>query len=426
MKMNLMLQRKHQEYPSFSNYINHDFKGCNLMDLDEGWKMEMLELWCMQKYKGNYELKDHQLSISLPKIWLRLIRDNKIENRAMFWKITLFVILTWPFQLIQRLVFNRKIKSVDLEKQPPVFILGHWRSGTTHLHYTLAKDPQFSYLGSYQAFLMNVVLLGRTWLKTILSPLMPKTRPQDNIKMTVDAPAEEEQPLTNMSNYSGMQSFFFPKNISYHDKFNLFKGIRPFEKRRWQRHYTYLLKLISYANGERQLLLKNPHNTGRVLELLELFPNAKFVFIHRDPYSVFHSSCHLYHTVLKSQFLHEFSDVEIEERVLYNFETTMGKYLEERHLIPKKNLVEVSFDELEQNPMATVEKIYQGIGLDGLENARPLIEEYLKSVEGYSKNRFPKLEESQIEAINQRWDFAFSTWNYEKRGESRLFRASTF
>lgn len=367
----------------------------------------------MGKYKGNYEVTDHQLSITLPKIWYRLVRDNKITNRKMFWQITLFVAFTWPFQMLQKILFNRRIKKVDLEKQPPLFILGHWRSGTTHLHYLMAQDKRFGYLSNYQAFLLNVVLLGRTWLKVILSPLMPDKRPQDNVKMSVDAPAEEEQPFTNISNYSGMHSFFFPKNISYHDKFNLFKGMRPFEKRRWQRHYTYLLKLISYANGEKPLLLKNPHNTGRVLELLELFPNAKFVFIHRNPYEVFHSTCHLYHTMIKSQFLHEFSDGEIEERVLYNFETVMAKYLEERNLIPRGHLIEISFEELEKTPMACMERIYSHLSLPDFHVVKADVQAYIDSVNDYQKNRFPELEPEQIRAINQRWAFAFEAWGYE-------------
>lgn len=378
----------------------------------------------MRKYKGNYEVKDHQLSISSPKTWLRLIRENTITNRSMFWRIWLFVLLTWPFQLLQRLLFNHKIRRVDLVKQPPLFIIGHWRSGTTHLHYLMAQDIRFSYLSNYQAFLLNVVLLGRTWLKVILSPLMPDKRPQDNIKVTVDAPAEEEQPLTNITKYSGMHSFFFPKNISYHDKYNLFKGIKPVEKRRWQKHYTYLLKLISYANGERPLLLKNPHNTSRVLELLELFPQAKFVFIHRNPYEIFHSTCHLYHTMLRSQFLHAFSDEEIEERVYYNFETIMGKYLEERNLIPKKHLVEISFEELDNDPMGTIEKIYGHLSLPDIEKVRPEMERYVQSVHNYSKNKFPELETKQITTINQRWDFAFKVWGYQKIGEKEVVEIS--
>lgn len=369
----------------------------------------------MKKLKGNYEVKDHQLSISLPKIWLRLIRTNKITNRAMFWKITSFVFLTWPFQWIQKVIFNRRIKKVNLQKNPPVFILGHWRSGTTHLHYLMSKDPQFSYLSNYKAFLLNVSLLGRTWLKFILSPLMPDKRPQDNVPMSVDAPAEEEQPFTNLSTRSGMHSFFFPKNTSYHEKYNLFRGITRREKRLWKRDYTYLLKLISYSDGgNRQLVLKNPHNTGRVKELLELFPNAKFVFIHRNPYEVFHSSRHLYHTMIKSQFLHEFSDEEVDNRVFYNFTSTMRKYANEAHLIPEGNLIEVSYEELDQDPMQTMEKIYSELNLQNFDEAREHMQEYLSKVSNYKKNSFPDLDEEYIRRINTEWDFAFRQWNYEK------------
>lgn len=369
----------------------------------------------MKKLKGNYEVKDHQLSMSLPKVWLKLIRDNTISNRTMFWKITAFVFLTWPFQLIQRWIFNRRIKKVDLQNNPPVFILGHWRSGTTHLHYLMSKDPQFSYLSNYKAFLLNISLLGRTWLKFILSPLMPDKRPQDNVPMTVDAPAEEEQPFTNISTRSGMLSFFFPKNQSYHDKYNLFRGITQREKKLWQKDYTYLLKLISYTDGgQKPLVLKNPHNTGRVKQLLELFPNAKFVFIHRNPYEVFHSSRHLYHTMIKSQFLHEFSDEEVDDRVFYNFTSTMKKYVNEADLIPEGNLVEISFEELDQQPLETMEKIYNDLNIGQFDQAKPHMQDYLSKVSNYKKNNFPHLDDEYIQRINTEWDFAFQNWNYEK------------
>lgn len=369
----------------------------------------------MAKVDPGFEVKDHQLSITLPKIWFRLLRQNKIDNKKMALRISLFIFLTWPFQLIQRLLFNHKINKVDLEKNPPLFILGHWRSGTTHLHYIFARDKQFGYLSNYQAFLLNVALLGRTWLKVLLSPLMPDRRPQDNVKMSVNEPAEEEQPFTNISNYSGMQSFFFPKNISYHDKFNTFKGIKPFEKRRWKRHYTYLLKLISYCNGQKPLVLKNPHNTGRTFELLELFPKAKFVFIHRNPYEVYHSSVHLYKKMIKSQFLQDFSDEEIEERVFYNFTTTMSKYLEERCFIDENHLIEISFEELEEQPETTIAKIYHQLGLQGLQSAWPDIKAYLNDVKQYKKNEFPPLSEATIARINTEWRFAFDAWGYEIR-----------
>ncbi len=367
-----------------------------------------------KKNKKEVEIKDHQLSISYLKIWWRLLRDNKINNWSMVYRIWGFVLFTQIFQLLQSIFFSWRVKKTDIFSRQPLFILGHWRSGTTHLHYMFARDPQFAFLNNYQAFLINIVLLGRGWLKFILSPLMPKGRPQDNIKMSVDEPAEEEQPLTNMTACSGMHTFFFPKNISYYNKFNLFKGIRKGEKRRWRRNYIYLLKLIAYANGKRPLLLKNPHNTSRVKELLEIFPNAKFIYIHRHPYDVYHSTVHLYNKTISTQFLQDFSHEETIDRVLYCYETTMRKYYDERNLIPKGNLVEVSFDELEKDGMATAQRIYNTLNLPNFEEAQPHIQAYLNDVKDYKKNEFIALD-SEIKArIDASWDFAFKIEGYSK------------
>lgn len=368
----------------------------------------------MAKKKKEIEIKDHQLSISYLKIWWRLLRENKIDNWAMVYRIWGFVLITQIFQLIQSLFFSWRVKRTDIHTRQPLFILGHWRSGTTHLHYMMARDPQFAFLNNYQAFLINVVLLGRGWLKFILSPLMPDGRPQDNIKMSVNEPAEEEQPLTNMTACSGMHSFFFPRNISYYEKFNLFKGIRKGEKRRWRRNYTYLLKLISYVNGKRPLLLKNPHNTSRVKELLEIFPNAKFIYIHRNPYDVYHSTVHLYKKTISTQFLQDFSQEETVDRILYCYETTMRKYYDERSLIPKENLVEVSFEELEKNGMATAEKIYSHLRLPGFSEAQPHIQKYFEEVKNYEKNKFVQLSPEIKERIDASWDFAFEIEGYSK------------
>ena len=62
----------------------------------------------------------------------------------------------WPRSLIQTAVaasnsvvarierrrFGPRIEATEV--QAPLFILGHYRSGTTHLHNLLALDPQFA------------------------------------------------------------------------------------------------------------------------------------------------------------------------------------------------------------------------------------------------------------------------------------------
>src|ERR1043165_9972203 len=100
-----------------------------------------------------YRLKDYlnlpthtAMGISLPK-WLNLLWKNKFAVDFQYWPkalfITLTVLLNVPFQLFEQLWFNKKIKNTKVA--PPVFILGHPRSGTTFLQYVLSKDPNFAY-----------------------------------------------------------------------------------------------------------------------------------------------------------------------------------------------------------------------------------------------------------------------------------------
>jgi omega-hydroxy-beta-dihydromenaquinone-9 sulfotransferase len=338
----------------------------------------------------------HQLFFAKPKIWFALLSQNNIDKK--YWHksilISLITILLIPLQWIQTILYKKKIRSVDLNQDPPIFILGHWRSGTTHLHYILHQDLQFGTLSNYQAFLFNIALLSRTSLKWILGPLMPPTRPQDNTVFDLNKPAEEEQPLSTMSTRTGMHTWHFPKDTSYFRKYNLFQGITAKEKKAWQRAYTKCLQNISFFNNGKKLVLKNPHNTSRVKELLELFPNAKFIFIHRDPIEVFLSTRHLYKAMVSSQFLQEVSATSIDDKIIDNYKEIIGKYLKERQLIPAGNLIEMSYHELLQSPYTEVERIYRTLNLPNYDQAKPEIHSYLNSTIKYETNDYSDLSES--------------------------------
>ena len=361
--------------------------------------------------------EENQLYISRVSVWKKLFRDNEISERYKYRaaKIRMISRLFVPLKFLQRLIYDRKIKKVDLEKNPPVFILGHWRSGTTHLHYVFAEDPRLGVLSNFQCFVFNIALITRTFLKPVTGWVMPEKRPQDNVKVTPDKPGEEEQPLCTISTCSGFHSFFVPKNRSYFEKFNLFKGISEKERKEFKRKYIYVLKSIALYNNDKPLLLKNPHNTSRVKELLEMFPDAKFIFLHRDPYDVYNSTVRLYEKGVPTQVLQDITPEDVEEEVMYHFTETLKKYLDERHLIPKKNLVEVSFKELEDRPMEVIENIYNSINLPGFNNAKGPIKKYLDSVSDYQKNRFADMPNRLVKRINSEWDFFFKAFNYKKR-----------
>ena len=366
--------------------------------------------------KKSTKLKGHLLYNSLPHVWRELKRDNKIEGiykkKAAYISWMVFYVLP-PLVWLQKVIFGKRIEAEDLSKKQPIFILGHWRSGTTHLHYLFHRDPQFGTLSNYQSFLYNIAMLSKSWLKVILSPLMPETRPQDNVKVNPDLPAEEEQPLSVMSTKSGFHTWNFPSNRSYFDKYNTFKGISATEKKEWQEAYQTVLKNISFFNDGKQLVLKNPHNTSRVKELLELYPDSKFIFIHRNPYDVFVSTRHLMFRAVRVSFLEFISHEAIEDMIFYFFTNTMKKYIAERDLIPKANLVEVSFDQMEADSGAQIERMYRELNLPGYAEAKPNFDEYLASVKNYKKNKFRHIRPEIQERINKEWKFAFDEWGYE-------------
>ena len=74
--------------------------------------------------------------------YIKVILSNKISIKYIFHVLITFliVILITPFQLIDKLIFLfRKNKKIN----DPIFIIGHWRRGTTLLHNVLCKNNNF-------------------------------------------------------------------------------------------------------------------------------------------------------------------------------------------------------------------------------------------------------------------------------------------
>ena len=88
------------------------------------------------------------------------------------------------------------------------------------------------------------------------------------------------------------------------------------------------------ASGGKRLVVKNCAHTGRLPTLLELFPNAKFIHIHRNPYDVFLSTLHMHRTVLLRSQLQKIEPDRVEAHVLGFYDLLMRRFLAERSLIP--------------------------------------------------------------------------------------------
>ena len=316
-----------------------------------------------------------------------------------------------PLHLWERMRYGRRISQVMIDS-PPVFIIGHWRSGTTHLHNLMSQDPTFGYVSTYQAMVPDFSLVGPQWLKSWLTRIFPMKRPMDNMLWPMDAPQEEEIPLAKMMPYSFYTQFLFPhKTLQIFDKYVLLHGASQRVVAEFKRKYYRLLQIATLQAGGKRLLLKNPVNTARIRLLLELFPNAKFVHIHRSPYDVFSSTRHLHQTLLQITTLQDIKERNPDDTILSLYDALMQRFFAERELIPDGNYAEVRFEDLEREPLKELSRVYKTLNLPGFMEAEQRFRAYIATQKTYRKNRF-ELSAEERARIEEHWAFAFSQLGY--------------
>ena len=298
------------------------------------------------------------------------------------------------------------------EIKAPIFIIGHWRSGTTYLHNLLSQDPRFAYCTLFQT-LANDMCVFNKWTKWLFQFIIPKIRPMDYMNFSVDNPQEEEHAMARISPYSFYHQWCFPRRgRSFFEDYVLFRNLPKLKRKKWKETYLSVLQRASLAMDNKRLLLKNPVNTARIKLLLELFPDAKFIFIHRNPYNVFKSTRRLYERTLRITQLQHINQDEIDDNILYFYRNLIEKYLADRHEIPKNNLVELSYENLVSNPQENLHKIYDQLEIPGYNNAALGFEKYIAEQSQFITNSYCPLPSHLIDRINQDWHFAFKQWQY--------------
>lgn len=316
---------------------------------------------------------------------------------------------------IQNRKYHNSLENTAL-REDPLFIIGHWRSGTTFVHNVLAKDKRFGYTTTYQTVFPNIVLWGQSFFKGTMASIMPDKRPADNMELNVDLPQEEEFALSNMTSCNYYNFWFFPKHMmEYCSKYLTFKGATKEEKEEFQRVFQKLVKISMANTGGERYLSKNPPHTARVKELLEIYPNAKFIYLMRNPYTVLESTRNFFYKTIKPLQLHNISEKEFDKSIIEVYKEVYKKYEEDKYLIPKGNLIEMKFEDFEQDASLMTQRIYTELSLGNYDIAKIEIERYLNTKKGYKKNAY-KYAPEVIETVEREWKFAIEQWGYDLEG----------
>ncbi len=346
---------------------------------------------------------------------LELKKDFPIEKGygGLFWKSAAVSAITMPFRFAERLFTDGKVKRYQVE-QDPVFILGHWRSGTTYLHNILSQDPQYGYVTTFQGVFPEVLLFGpnKFIFKNFMKAIMPKKRPGDNIELNADFPQEEEFALSNRTKVNYYYFFYFPQFMRelYH-KYVAFDTVDNTVIEHWKSEYLRLVKKAMINTKGQRYISKNPPHTARIKQILEMFPNAKFIHICRNPITVLLSTRKFF-TVISDQLrLQGITEDELVDNILYVYKELEGKYLAERSLIPEDNLLEIKYEEFVQTPIEHLRDIYSRLNLGDFGALEPTFQAYADKKKNYKKN-VHKIRRSLVDKILKEWDFAIKEYGY--------------
>lgn len=249
----------------------------------------------------------------------------------------------------------------------PVIVIGPMRSGTTRMHRLLASDRRFSHMRSFETispvpgpdFEFGTpdprISLARR-IMAVARLANPRTL---NIHPTGPMEPEEELGLL-VNSFWGMKNeaqWFVPSYGRWcetHDATGAYRQL------------ARLLKLVGWSqqvSSLRSWLLKTPQHMLDLPALLEVFPDARLIFTHRDPLSVVGSAASLAwnQAIIYSDHA---DPTRIGEEWLRKTRLQIERMRAVRDRIPRERMIDVHYEEMEGDWCTAMGRVYEFLGLD--------------------------------------------------------------
>jgi omega-hydroxy-beta-dihydromenaquinone-9 sulfotransferase len=355
----------------------------------------------------------HSLTGIAPGPWFQLLRQaGGIEPKRLadITKISLRGLQGMPLALRETRLTRARIAEHRMDPRP-LFIIGHFRSGTTLLHDLLAHDPAFVYPTTFQVFFPRLFVTGKELLSPAFERSLPPHRHGDRVAVTVDGPHEDEFALGQMSPLGFYHALYFPKRGRELFDRSVFLDDES-DRALWNSLYTRFLSKVSLEGGGRPLLVKNPAHSGRIPLLLTLFPQARFIHIHRNPFAVYLSTLHFFRRFVDRYAFQRISDTELDQLVLYFYQRLMTRLFDDLPRIPNGQLAHVCYEQLVRDPATTVERAYRTLRLDLPEPLRDATGEAARLQKTFETNTH-LLDPSSRQALREHCGFALDRLGYD-------------
>jgi hypothetical protein len=312
---------------------------------------------------------------------IRLALTDNLNPKRLLVHITLIVLLSlWAvsnfiFLTLDRIFFPLFQKT---EIKEPVFIVGNARSGTTLFHRLLCGDEEnYVYFRMWELVLPSLVQKRSIhFIFATLKRISPKahqglidweagllTELKKQHPIGVNNP-EEDELLLLTSFSSAMLNILFP----YPDDLEhlvIFEQ-RPVRTRQKILNFYKgcIQRQLYFYGSDRTLVSKNPAFVSKMRDLSTAFPDAKFIYLVRNPFETIPSLLKLL-TSMWDELGIDSSHVDNSLRALVDGCIRDYHYaLEVLEELPEDRYAIVEYDNLVGDPKATVEEVYARLGLE--------------------------------------------------------------
>ncbi len=327
-------------------------------------------------------------------------------------------------------IFFRGYRSQKVKE--PVFIIGNYRSGSTLLHRLLSEDRDtFSSMITWEIYFAPSVIqrkafralgmldrwLGRpihrfieAWESNVLSPI-------DIHRMKLTDPEEDEGLFLYI--WAGLFIWFFFPFIQRDYPFERFDSDMPGpQKRRIMRFYRNCIKRHLFYHGG-TYLSKNPALSPKVDSLYEFFPDAKIIYLARNPMEVLPSE------ISWLSFCWRFFSDPLERYPFKEFVLQMAKHwytetVKRLQAYPPESWRIIRYGELVEEPEKTVREIYRWLGLKMGKKVCEILRETEDRKSRFKSNHIYSLKEVGLtrEIVFQEYGNVFQSFDFEKSKEA--------
>ena len=346
---------------------------------------------------------------------VRLMRRNAVSFYPKYFLRFMFLAQSaiWSdlFSWIETKRFGEKIAATPIP-QDPIFIIGHWRTGSTLLHQLLNLDPNLAAPTLFQVAEPGCFICGYRYYLPIFAAMVPNHRPMDNVKIGMNEPQEDEYAIYRITDHSPIERLVFPKDKKYFllDSCSFLPNDEN-EKNEWVEILCAYFKKLTFFHKKR-IVSKNPFNSWRIIELAAMFPEAKFIHIVRHPYDVIPSTINMWKIVLQQNSLNDKGSYPGIEEVTEGLAKILTTIKRDSTVLQYENFYEMRFEDLEADPIALIKEIYSRFHMPFTNELSNKIQSFMHDLKDYKKNEF-QLDIKEKELIRKQLSQHMKIFNYQ-------------